>query len=138
MSSIVPIFQGKIEDCILIYDERDKFNAYLTTLNGPVEVIVRKPRKVRSSQQNKYYWGVILKLISEHTGESIDDLHNHFSYKYLSMNGKSGKLHSKKSTTSLSTIEFMEYINKIIQWGEQFLNINFPEPEDVDYDFAIV
>lgn len=132
---IVPILQANVKDCLLIYLDREKYNNWLVQLNNKeVEVIIRKKRKNRSERQNRYYWGVVLKLISESTGESLEDLHNHFSYKWLSCSGKSGKLNTKKSTTSLSTVEFMEYIDKIISWGEEFLNITFPEPENIDLD----
>lgn len=134
--AIIPIFKAKIENCILLIQERDNYNNWIAQLNNnEIEVIVRKPKKVRSDRQNRYYWGVVLKLISEVTGEDLEDLHNHFSYKWLASKGKSGKLISRKSTTSLSTIEFMEYIDKIIAWGEQFLNITFPEPDSVDLSF---
>lgn len=135
--AIIPIFKAEIKNNSLIIEDTEKYNNWLFQLNeNKVEVIIRKPKKIRSERQNRYYWGVVLKLISETTGESSEDLHNHFSYKWLSTNGKSGKLISKKSTTTLSTIEFAEYIDKIIIWGERFLNITFPEPESIELDFV--
>ena len=76
-------------------------------------------------------------LISKHTGEDVEDLHNHFSYKYLSSSGKSGKLHSRKSTTQLSTVEFGEYIDKIIAWAWEFLNLEIPIPSEINQDFEV-
>jgi len=135
--AIIPLLKAKIENCVLIFDDREKYNNWIAQLNdNKIEVIIRKPKKVRSDRQNRYYWGVVLKLITECTGESGEDLHNHFSYRWLGTKGKSGKLISRKSTTSLSTVEFMEYLDKIISWGEKFLNITFPNPEDIELDFV--
>jgi hypothetical protein len=138
MSQIVPIFRAEITDGILIFQDKEKYDNYVTSLMGKVEVLVRKPKKVRSNRQNRYYWGVVLKLISEETGEEMEDLHNHFSYKWLSAKGKSGRLMTRRSTTTLSTVEFMEYIDKIIVWAEQFLKITFPNPDEVEYNYDIL
>ena len=139
MKTIIPIFKASIKNCQLIFEDRDKYNNWIAQLNeeNDLEVIVRKRKKTRSEKQNRYYWGVILKLISEATGEDAEDLHNHFAYKWLINKGKSGRLHSRKSTSQITTIEFKEYLDKIISWGEQYLGITFPEPENVDLDFVI-
>ena len=135
---IVPIHKAKIKDCQVVFEERERYENWLFQLNeNDVEVIVRKPKKIRSQRQNRYYWGVVLKLIAEATGEDIEDLHNHFSFKWLGTTGKSGKLVSRKSTALLTTAEFTEYIEKIIRWGGMFLEITFPEPESIDLDFLV-
>lgn len=137
-TTIVPIHKAKIVNGQLQLENKENYDKWLLQLNdSDVEVIVRKPKKIRSGRQNRYYFGVVLKLISESTGEDIEDLHNHFSFKWLSTQGKSGKLMSRKSTALLSTIEFTDYLDKIIRWGEQFLEITFPEPENVDLDFLV-
>lgn len=137
MATIVPIFQGEVQDNILLIKDKLKYNQWISSLIGDVEIIVRKKKKIRSIKQNKYYWGVVLDLISKHTGEDVEDLHNHFSYKYLSSSGKSGKLHSRKSTTQLSTVEFGEYIDKIIAWAWEFLNLEIPIPSEINQDFEV-
>jgi len=138
MTTIVPIFKAKIENNNLIIENQENYKNWLYQLNDKnVEVLVREPKKIRSPQANRYYFGVVLKLISKETGETVEDLHNHFSFKWLGTTGKSGKLVSRKSTALLTKQEFSDYLNKIIQWGEEFLNITFPEPETVDLDFVV-
>lgn len=127
---LIPIFKATVKNGVLDYKDVDSFLDYLKTLDGDIEVLVRKPKETRTIRQNKYYFA-ILKLISEHTGEEVEDLHNHFAYKWLSNKGKTGKLMSRKSTASLTKEEFKEYINRIKEWGTRFLRINFPEPEDI-------
>lgn len=134
MNKLTPKFQGEIINGKLQLDEQFKFELYIGTLSSKrVEVIVKKWRKTRSNQQNKLYWGVILKTISDYTGESIDDLHQHFKNKFLRYTGKSGKLNSCKSTTKLSTDEFSQYIERIIEWAASF-DLIIPLPSDIDLE----
>ncbi len=133
---VIPTFKVNIEDGKLSFQDKEKYEGYLTSLfPGEYELIVRKPKKVRSSRANRYYWGVVLKLIAEHTGEDMEDLHNHFSFKHLGYSGKSGKLVSRRSTAMLSKEEFTEYMDKVMLWAMQYLEITFPDPEAVDYQF---
>jgi len=62
----------------------------------------------RSTQANRYYWGVVLKSISEQTGNSPDELHFFFKTKILGVwdNGF-------PSTKELNSDEFTQYINDI-------------------------
>lgn len=80
-----------------------------------LEITTRKPK--RTEQQNRYYWGVYLPLISEKTGEQdIDRLHELFKGKFLTIGivevlGE--KVRMKKSTAGLSISDFCDYIMKI-------------------------
>ena len=82
-----------------------------------VSLIITNRRPKRSEQQNAYYWGVYLPLISKETGEQdIDRLHELFKGLFLTkaivkVLGKPVRI--KKSTTELSISEFSEYIMKI-------------------------
>ena len=42
-----------------------------------------KEKKSRSIQQNRYYWAVICKLISEHTGYTTDETHQILAEMFL-------------------------------------------------------
>jgi len=62
----VPVFNGSVTKGNLSVEGR--YYKYLLSLEGAVEVIVRKPKKSRSNPENRYYWGVVVDLISEETG----------------------------------------------------------------------
>ncbi len=130
---IIPKFYGEVNDGKLVVENKDKFDLFVGTLSGKVEIVVKPWRKTRSGQQNKYLWGVVYKIIAEYTGEDIMDIHNNFKYKLLKSTGKSGKLHSCKSTTKLSTADFTDYIEKIKVWASGF-GLNIPSPDDIDLD----
>ena len=80
-----------------------------------LEVHTRKPK--RTEQQNRYYWGVYLPLISKETGEGdLDALHELFKGKFLTegiVEVLGQKVRKKKSTTELGVGEFCEFIMNI-------------------------
>ena len=86
-----------------------------------------KPK--RSIAQNNYYWGAYLPLLSRETGYTVDELHSLFKTKFLQqrvadieMNGERMLVPIEGSTTSLSKLEFSEYIEKV----EAFTGIQSP------------
>lgn len=82
-----------------------------------VTLMVHNRRPKRSEQQNRYYWGVYLPLISKETGEAdLDKLHELFKGKFLSsgvVEVLGEKVRMKKSTTELGVAEFCQYIMDI-------------------------
>ena len=93
-----------------------------------VEVVIRKPKTVRTTQQNRYYWW-ILNFIKEEYGQTKDDLHQHFGYMFLR---KGGKLMASRSTTKLSTKEFKDYIDKIVLFMGEF-GFVIPSADEVGF-----
>ena len=45
MATIVPIFQGEVQDNILLIKDKLKYNQWISSLIGDVEIIVRKKEK---------------------------------------------------------------------------------------------
>lgn len=129
MSKIVPIHQGEVKNGVLKLLRRDQFDTWLQCLSGPVEVIVRTPRKPRTSPENKYYWGVILKMIADETGATPEDVHQEMRRMFLRAGGETIPI--TKSTTELSTTEFEDYLSKIRMWAANFLNLIIPLPGEV-------
>lgn len=98
-----------------------------------VDIIPRNPK--RSLTQNAYYW-VYLNVISEETGNDIDDLHEFFKHKYLpfktiTIKGKKGEHTFKRitSTSELSKNDFGEYLDKICA----ATGIPLPDPQAAGY-----
>jgi len=115
----------------LFLDDKRTLQNYLLSLEGKrVELTVEKIRHKRSNQQNKWYWGCILQLISEHTGEEPENLHEalkaHFAPKKVV-----GNIVVPSSSRYLDTIEFGEYCEKVRRWAAEELSIDIPDPGDV-------
>jgi hypothetical protein len=108
----------------LTSSERARLIWVLNQCPGPLEIVIRKPAKERSINQNKYYWGVVLASIAEKTGDSTNYLHKHFKSEYL---GPSA------STTDLSTKAFQDYIEQIKAFASTEYNILIPDAERIEF-----
>jgi hypothetical protein len=118
---------GKIE-----FKDQDRFDKCLLGLAGQeVEVIVRKPKRQRSNNQNAYMWGVVYQLISETTGYTPDEVHSAMGLMFLL--DRSRNIPIVKSTTSLSTVEMENYLESIRQWAAKDLSCSIPLPREIDY-----
>jgi hypothetical protein len=94
-------------------------------------------KKIRSNNQNKYYWGVIIPKLSELTGYTKDEIHEILKFKFLSSSlkiwNKSGEFDSYgilKSTTDLDTKEFETFLSEVREWASIRLNCFIPEPNE--------
>ena len=131
MKKLTPIFYGTIEKDTFKLDNQDRFKKYLSTLKGRVQLTVRPAKKKRSSQQNRYYHGVVVKILAEELGYEYEEMHQALKFKFLKINHPT--LPTTRSTAKLSTVEFMDYIDQIVRFASQELNIIIPDPDQIDY-----
>ncbi len=132
---MTPIFVGFVKKGKLEFKYLDQFTNYLKSLEGKsVDVVVRLPRKDRSNQENRYYFGVVVNLISEHTGYTPDETHEFLKLKFLSkiivMAGKDERI--PRSSTELSTLEWEKWMTEIREWAAQELSLVIPEPNQIE------
>lgn len=85
------------------------------------KVTISESKPLRSLSQNDRYW-IILKELGEYLGYSDIELHELLKWKYLSSQKEiAGQLVTViKSTSSLTTEEFMEYNNKIERFASDY------------------
>lgn len=101
----------------------------------PIQTVeIRAFKKDRSNQQNKYYFGTVLKAISDYTGFSKGDLHELFKSnllpsKMIMLGDKNVSV--TQSTTELTTVEFEQYISEIMQFASESLSLYIPSPNEV-------
>lgn len=100
----------------------------------------QKLRKItRSDKQNRLYFGLWLKDISQHTGYEVDEIHAMFKVKFLpqiigqpEMREVMGALYELEySTTKLDTKQFSDYLNRIERFTNIEIGIQLPHPEDL-------
>lgn len=121
-------FRGTVDQGNLTINDPAKFRAYLAKLgHKDVSIVIKAKGRSRSLRQNQYYWGVVIKLISEYTGYSPDEAHDAMRWKFLSI---PGDLPSVKSTAKLSTVEMEEYLERIRQWSAEELGMYIPDPNE--------
>jgi hypothetical protein len=102
-------------------------------------VIVRKPKKKygrRSVRENRYYFGVIIKLSCEYTGFSRIEMHNVFKGMFLkrTIESKGKTFEIVMKSKELSTVEFEDYLSKIRMYMSSEHNVYLPLPNEVDYE----
>ena len=108
-----------------------------------VIVTFARPKKTRSSEQNRYYWGVVVRMVCEgfqslgnpvnpDNNEDIELTHEYLKRRFLEpihVADVNGEVHELGySTTQLSTSQMMDYIAQIQQFAVEFLNVIIPEP----------
>jgi len=127
-----PIFRGRITQGKVVLDQPSHYLAQITKLEGKrIEQMLRVEKSQRSLNQNSYYWGVVLDILSKHTGYEIDELHEILKYKFLQVATSSeGKepYQYVKSTTKLNTAEMEEYLDRIKRWAAMELSCVIPDP----------
>lgn len=131
MSKPTPTHRATVENGRLILRDKERFQAWLGTLRGDVQVIVEKRKSTRSNRQNRYYWAYMT-IIENDTGDAANDLHELFKRTclppvYKTILGKEVKLPA--TTTTLDPAEFTDYIHKI----EMLTGIPAPNPDDLYY-----
>jgi hypothetical protein len=96
-----------------------------------IEIIVRRERSVSSPAQNRYYWGVIVKLIADYTGHEPDEIHSIMKWKFLKQKDERN-IEYVPSVSNLSTEQREEYHEKCRRWATVVLDLNIPLPNQVD------
>lgn len=122
------------------FHDRKAFDASVGSLREgtPVEVAITQLRATRSLPQNRWYWGVCVALLSEHTGYSPDEVHDILKAKFLPkhlavLNGNGAVVDAfviGGSTRVLSTVEFKDYSEAIQQWAAEHVGVVIPDPNE--------
>ena len=134
---MTPKFRATVRQGKLHVIDRKALDAYVASLkeDSSVNIIIKRSMRTRSDQQNRYYWGAVLPTISEHTGYSVEELHE--TLKRLFLPTKIVKLGSKEvaippSSATINTMEFAEFLDRVISEAAT-MGISIPSPEQVEY-----
>lgn len=109
-----------------------------------IEVTVKRKRKRRSSEQNRYYWGVVVRIISAYLIDFAPEqdatpqvVHQYLKERFLplvlqekpKMVLPTGEVvEGVYSTTKLTTVQFMDYIERVLHWAAE-LDMIIPDPD---------
>lgn len=108
------------------------------------KIKVERKYKKRSNNQNAYYFGVVIPLINERLRELGNEFSNQDVHEAMKAKFSVGEIVNEnqvqeefvRSTATLRTVEFMEYLDKITVWAAQFLGLAIPAPnEALEIDF---
>ncbi len=99
-------------------------------------VEIQKSKQKRSLSQNKYYWGVVIKIISDHTGYTSDETHQILARKFLSYTN--GEQTFVRSTTKLNTVQFNDYFEQCRTWAKEEMDVYIPLPNEITEDMYML
>ena len=141
MSSVVSdiVTTARVEGGKLFIRGRRTFDRLVAQLpdGWEMELALTRKRSTRSQHANAYYWGVVLHHLAEHTGYSVDEMHDvckaKFLAKHLAVQNGNGEIVGEfvlgGSTRKLTTTEFYDYVERIRQWADVDLNCPTPDPD---------
>lgn len=129
---------GKVKDGKLSLNNQIQFSREIKAFEGKEVVItLEKKSKKRSTQQNRYYHGIVVPLVWDglrRAGYNITQDEAHEILKSLFNKGQfsdpiTGEVTDYgKSTTSLTTSGFMDFIASIQQWAAESIDVIIPDP----------
>lgn len=142
-----PVYYGTMQSGRL---KADAFLQALRGFNGPVRLTVEKDSGKRSSQANRYYWGVVVELISRGLKEvgwepaacTPKAVHLDLRRRFLTeeKHVKDGLfMEHVKSTTELDSEAFGEYLEHCIRFAAEWLGVAIPPPgeqQEMEYEDA--
>lgn len=139
-------FLTKIENGKLTFLEENKVKSFISSMEGKNIVInIKKHKKNRSDAQNRWYWGVALKKITQDlyniqgelfTKEEIHAYHKAVitSSKFSTLNvlGTEIMVFNDISTKSMNTIQFNDFKQSIQNhWAVR--GIDIPDPNEENF-----
>ena len=129
---MIPILYGQVKGGKLKLDAPQSYLVELSNLEGQrIELTIRKERHARSLSQNRYYWGVIIEILSNHFGYEKEEMHSALRFKFLKKH-EDTNLVTAGSTAKLSTVGFTEYIDEIIRWAATEYQVVIPSADGVE------
>lgn len=131
----------------LAWDDQRGFTDQLQMMKDG-SVVVRceltTPRAVRSIKVNRYYYGHVLRLISEYNGDDVDDLHDQMCARFLkrrvlSINKRTGEVDELEvvgRSSKLDPEEFWQFVLKVRLFAAEFFGVETEDPNPAWRDKA--
>lgn len=157
MSDMVLNYQGRVDENDKLHIvHRNRFDADLKVFrNQDVDLSIRKKRKRRSNQLNRFYFGVLVNMIMEGLKDlgtkvqladhdkwmleilqcmNTDMAHDFLKKRFIpsiKVDEDTGEIIKTKLTTkNMTNVEFIEYYEPMYDWARDFLGIILPLPNE--------
>jgi len=127
-------FIANIKDGRMSDKFRDSINRYILSLkDGPARITIERYRKKRTDPQNRYYWKIVVRIVGQYCGYTDEEAHDALKWKFLrvpAVGVKAGMPDTVRSTASLNTEEFEEYLETVKRWAATELQLYIPDPNE--------
>ena len=136
MVKIKQRFYGNVdEDGKLRLNNAQAFKDYKDQFKGQmIQLDLNQYKDTRSSNQNRYYWGVLVPVFADHFGMDNEEAHEALKWEHLRKKIKDRNGEERLtigSTASMKTYEFEIYLEKLRRWGAMEFGLNIPEPNEL-------
>jgi hypothetical protein len=126
---------ARVENGKLIIPDRERLIQDAKQFEGKsIFIILDEEKQTRSNSQNRYYHGVVLKLISDHTGFTIDETHELMLEMFADKSEKkigNETYFIKHRSHSMKTDRFEKYLEDIRRFAAIELQVEIPLPNEV-------
>jgi hypothetical protein len=139
MAMISPLVRGKVEGGKLVANDPDLLKKAFRCHEGKeIEFQVKRYRKSRTTNQNAYYWAVIVPLIAEAMGEDdAETTHEVLKYecnyemRTIGKGSERREIRYPLSTADLDTAAFEIYCERCRRFASEFFSLYIPLPNEV-------
>ena len=127
-----PFFGRVLPGGLLVLDKPQDYARHVRAHRGRfVELVLRKRRTKRSSKANRYYFGVVVKLLAEHCGYDVQEMHETLAMRFLRIEDcPVTGAPRRKRTPQTDSAEFAEYVNHCIRLAAE-LGVVIPDANEV-------
>jgi len=134
---ILTLFYGIAREGKISLQDKSGFQRLLEKYEGREIVLTLKPAStIRTNAENRYYRGVIVRMVAEEMKILPDEAHDYLKGLFLKVGVEvRGKRYEIiRSTTALSIPEFEDYCEDCRMWAASELNVVIPLPNEVIVD----
>ncbi len=140
--SITPRFVGIVRHGTVFCKTPGDFKKHIAALEGKeVEIVIGKVKKAGTSNQMRYLYGVVFKIISEHTGYDVEEVKQVLKQELLSptriiqfVDKETGEVISHSIYPSLADLdkaELSRFIDDAIRKADEHWGLEIPEASRV-------
>jgi hypothetical protein len=126
---------GTIDGARIVLDNDAKaaLRAWCAARNRPrVQIEITGVKRQRTCPQNRLYWECVT-IMAEALGYTREELHA--TLRAMLLTDRGGALPRVRSTTDLTTVEFMEYLSHVYRLAAEH-DIKLPDPGLTDEKMA--
>jgi hypothetical protein len=138
MSNILAVHYARVKNGRLLLTDKSRFDHDVQAHEGrEVVLTIRRSDDIRTNAENRYYWGVIVKIVADEMGIIPDEAHDFLKHLFLKqgveVDGK--RFEIARSTADLTIAEFESYCERCRQWAAAELGAVIPLPGEVILDW---
>jgi len=135
---------AKVQRGKLVMDNRELFKWDMENYEGKyIELVIKGVKYTRSSRMNRYYWGVIMKSLTNYFNKEqtfnkkidVETVHELMKMRFLSTNiwtmSNGDEMEAVESSKNLNNEEFIAYFENIIAWSAEMFGLVIPLPNEL-------